>query len=234
MEKEEKAVVQTDEKPVEEKTEPTAEVKEEAQVEAKKEAPPSDYVPLSKYMEERKRRQQLERERELDKAERAKGEIAKRFLDMGYSEEQAKAEAEDRYAQQRRVDEVEKRLALAEIRDLSKQGSLYAGADKYTDEIYQAMKQYGIDARKAYFLVCDPDNIAATLKEEQTQQEQRNLLKRREAEEKKVETAAPEKTETRWKLDDDDRKALRELQRAQPDKGWTEEEYAKVMGRMKG
>ena len=190
-------------------------------------------VPLSALMKakeetkaERRKRLELEQRIAASEAEREKAaEVGRLVDDLGYTEEVAKREVDVRFTDKRRLDEMERRFALREIRDLPKEGSLYADADKYADEIYAEMKRHNIDAKKAYLMVCDSDALELRLKESQTQQEQRNLLKRREAEEKQVESSSPTRPSSPHRLSESDRDILKELQKAQPDMGWTVDTY---------
>ena len=76
-------------------------------------------------------------------------------------------------------------------------------------------------------MVCDTDAIEASIKEEQTQQEQRNLLRRGSAEQKHVENAAAAPVKAGPKLNATDKRALQGLQKHQPKAGWTAEKYWK-------
>jgi hypothetical protein len=179
---------------------------------------------------ERQKRLELEREIAATRAEREKAEEVKRLVDeLGYTEAVAKREVEARFDERRKLADIERRLMLREIRDLARDGTLYAGADKYEDEICDAMKKYGVDAKKAYFLVCDPDIVEAALHDKQTEREQVNLVKRAETEAKRVETAAPTPVKAGPRLSPADLRALKRLQEAQPDAGWTAEKYAEMM-----
>jgi hypothetical protein len=154
-------------------------------------------------------------------------EEAKHLIDdLGYSEDAAKREVDRRHADRQEIATIKKRLAYTDIRDLAKEGGMYAGAGKYADEIYDAMQRFSIDAKRAFLMVCDPDAIAASLKEEQTQREQRDLLSRGNAA-GKVENASPAPPAPTAKLTSHDREILAEMQKAQPGMGWTADKYWK-------
>lgn len=189
-----------------------------------------DHIELRKqYQDEHKRRLELEQRIAATEAEQEKAGEARHLIDdLGYTEEAAKREAGRRFREKDRMDQIEKRLGLAEIRDLAKLGGVYAAAEQYTDEIWEHMKQYNIDAKRAFLLACDPETITRTLKETQTEHEQRNLLQRGETEGKKVETSSATPIRPAYKLDADDRKALKGLQLNQPESHWTVEKYVKM------
>ena len=187
-------------------------------------------VPLAALMEtkrllqqEKQKRLEIERERTLERGERAKADIAKKLVDMGFSEEAAKGEADTRYRQEQRIDQLADRQLDYDIRDLAKGDSFYADAATYGDEIRGKMKEYGVSAEQAYLLVRGP----ARLKETQTETEQRILHKRGETEEKKVETSSATPVTSAHKLTETDRMALKGLQEHQPDAKWTVEKYWK-------
>ncbi len=225
-----KQVAESDDAATEAEGAPAVETEDKGQLNRDRET-----VPLSALIKsreetkaERSKRLALEQQLAESRAEREKADETQHLVDdLGYSEAAAQREVDRRYADRRKMESIEKRLAYGDINGLAKEGSLYAGADRYADEIYDAMRKYDVDAKHAYLMVCDTDAIAASVKEEQTQQEQRNLLKRRDTETKKPETSSPTRVTSSYKLTDTDRAILAELQKAQPDANWTVEKYWK-------
>jgi hypothetical protein len=216
---EEAAVVEVEETP-------PAEVEDEVRNRDKETVPLATLMETKRLLaEEKRRRESLERERSMEHAARAKADIARKLQDdLGYTEDAAKAEAEDRYQSKQRLDKVEQRLLESDIRELSKSNDVYADAMTYKDDIRAKMQELSIDAEQAYLLV----RGSSRMKEIATATEQRALAKRGATSEKRVESSSATSVKAPFNLSATDRKALKGLQEAQPDMGWTAEKYHKL------
>jgi hypothetical protein len=118
-----------------------------------------------------------------------------------------------------------------EIDDLTK-NEMTSDAKTYKDAIvakYKELKAKGadIDMETAYYMVRSP---RLRMKEIIEEKEQKQALKRQEVETKpSTPQSAPSSPKSPYPLDEDDKKALKGLQYAQPNAGWTEERYFKIM-----
>lgn len=222
---EDAAAVETDEAlPVE--------VEDEGKLNREKETVPLATLMETKRLlqEERRRREALERERTIEHAERVKADLARKFEDLGYTPELAKAEADERYQSKRKLDQIEQRLLNSEILELSKSSDVYADAMTYKDDIRAKMQELDVDAEQAYLLV----RGSSRMKEITTAAEQRALAKRGESEGKRVESSSSTSVKNPFKLTGNEQAALRELQEVQPDAGWTAEKFYKMFHRDSG
>ena len=185
-----------------------------------------DYVPLAKYMAEKKRRQELERFFAQQQLEREKWEYENELIARGWPKEEAQRQTEQEFRWRMELGMLRNKQLDYEIRDLARSGDpFFADADSFKDELKQIMNEKRVGAEEAYMLLRGKQR----LREMQLAEEQKRLAKRKEAGMKKVDTAAPGKMQTKYKLDEADRKALAELQKAQPEAGWTIEKYWKLM-----
>ena len=216
---EEAAVVEVEETP-------PAEVEDEVRNRDKETVPLATLMETKRLLaEEKRRRETLERERSMEHAARAKADIARKLQDdLGYTEDAAKAEAEDRYQSKQRLDKVEQRLLESDIRELSKSNDVYADAMTYKDDIRAKMQELSIDAEQAYLLV----RGSSRMKEVATAAEQRALAKRGESEGKRVESSSATSVKTPYKLSAKEQEALQALKDYQPEANWTPEKYHKM------
>jgi hypothetical protein len=124
-----------------------------------------------------------------------------------------------------RVDKVEQEI-LEDIQDYADENPEVL---KYKKEIVEKVKKY----RKA-----DPDfsidEALALIKpskirygEIKTDVEQKQALERRKVEGKKVATSSASSPKNPYPLDEEDKKALEGLQKAQPNRNWTAEKFYK-------
>lgn len=187
--------------------------------------PKSDHVPLSKYMEEKKRRQDLERVISQQEAEREKYRLIGEYIERGYPEAEAQHLAQKDVGQKQELSELKERQWNYDIKDLAKSDVFFADAEAYRDEIKGKMRDLKIGAEEAYMLL---RGRARTL-EMKTEIEQNNLAKRQKAEGKKAVNAAPSAPKNPYALDETDQKALARLRRADPEGKWTAEKYHKLM-----
>jgi len=188
-------------------------------------APKSDHVPLSKYMEEKKRRQEAEKIISQQEAEREKYRLTGEYIERGYPETEAQHLASKDVSQKQKIDALEERQFDYDIKDLAKGDTFFADAETYKAEIKGKMRDLKIGPEDAYMLL---RGRARTL-EMKTEIEQSNLAKRQKAEGKKTVNAAPSAPKNPYALDADDQKALVRLRRADPEGKWTAEKYHKLM-----
>ena len=185
----------------------------------------SDSVPLSKYMQEKKRRQELEKQLAADRAEREKLRLKEEFVQRGWPEQEAEYQAAEKVRQQENERKLQDKLTDIEIKDLAKSDSFYADAETFKDDLKEKMRELNCDAETAYMLI----RGKARTKEMQIEREATAQARRKSASAKKTESAAPSSPKNPYPLDDHDKKALAELQKVQPDAGWTVEKYHKLM-----
>lgn len=206
--------------------ETTEEQTAEEEFTEEKPAPRSEQVPLSKYMQEKKRRQELEKLFNQQAADREKDKLVSELIDRGWPAAEAELQASEKVRQRQEAEEVKLKLLDFEIKDLAKSDPFYSDAEAFKDEIKDKMRDLKCDAETAYMLL----RGKARTREVQLQREQREQVKRKSpAATKKVASAMPEPPKSPYKLDDADKKALAELQKAQPDAKWTAEKYHKLM-----
>ena len=193
----------------------------------------NENVPLGKFLEEKKRRRELEKQvrefqdknssqESLDKLEKIKN-LAK---SKGYDDDFADLMAElskEMLSSVTKVDREEREI-LEDIQDLSEE---YPEAAKYKKEIVEKIKKY----RKVDpdFGVEDALNLIKPSKirtnELKTDIEQKQAIARRSVENKKVANSTGSAPNNPYPLDESDKKALEGLQKAQPHSNWTVKKY---------
>lgn len=208
------------------------EVAEEPAVEeevAEEQEVPVDAVPLAKYMSEKKKRQELERmlHEKLATEENNKRTytLAQDYIQRGYPDTEAYRLAYDtvtKEAEQRKAQEkYETKLFDIELKELAKTDAFFSDAVTYRDEIKDKMRKFDCSVQDAYMLVRGPSRQREWI----TQQEQRAKVKPAQ---KKVETSSAQPMKSKYPLDADDRRALAELQKMQPEAAWTAEKFYKM------
>lgn len=193
----------------------------------------SDHVPLAKYQSEHKKRQEIEKKLQemqsvfsQQRDQHEIGQLAQHYVaTFGVDEQTAQTWAQNAAAQKQQTQQIENRLLRLEIRDLAKTDEFYADAGSFTDEILRIMNEKNLNADQAYLFLRGP----ARLKEIEQDRKQRETVKRTTRDSKKVDTSMPAKTKTPYPLDDADKKALKRLQVAQPDKKWDAKKYFEIM-----
>lgn len=191
----------------------------------------ADTVPLAKYMEERRRRQALEKQAREGEMRAAVERRTAELVERRWPADEAARLAVEQVGTEHRMRDLEERqfsaTASGEIKELARSDDFFADAEAYADEIRETMQSKSVSAEDAYMLL----RGRARTREMATVREQRAAATRRTGPSKKVESASPTAPKAGPKLDADDRKALAELQKVQPAAGWTPEKYAKMMGR---
>lgn len=182
-------------------------------------------VPLSKYISERKRRQEAERVLTGQQIERDRMKLVQQLIDRGWPEDEAQVQAQEKINQWLEIERLKDKQLDYDIRELATADEFYSDAASYKDAIKEKMRAYNVDAKEAYMLI----RGRSRMRELQLQNEQRMAAKRSKIKTKKVENAKPLPVSAPYKLDDYDKKALAELQKAQPEAGWNAEKYFKTM-----
>jgi hypothetical protein len=211
--------------------EETQDIEEIEEVEEKKE----DRVPLNKYLDEKKRRRDLEKRlRDLEDSQLSYqhkqeiDDIKKIVKEKGYDDDFADllSEVTNKLLKSvPKVDKVEQEI-LEDIQDYADENPEVL---KHKKEIIEKVKKY----RKADpdFSVEDALNLIKPSKvrvgELKTDIEQKQAIARRNVEGKKVATASSSSPKNPYPLDEADKKALKGLQDLMPDAGWTIEKYYK-------
>ncbi len=163
---------------------------------------PSESVPLAKFMDEKKKRKELERilqeKQTLEEQQNRKVQEYQTFVQRGYPEQEAwnlandkvNREFEDRKAREK----YESKLFDLEIKDLVKNDAFYSDAESFKDEIKEKMRKLDCSMQDAYMLVRGPSRA----REYQMQQEQRAKAQQAQSKTRKLETpsATPLKSNT--------------------------------------
>lgn len=194
-----------------------------------------DKIPLTKYMQEKKRRKDLEKrlrdleEKSMSQESKERANSIKQLVqERGYDEGVADLFSDmfnEITKQIPKVDRFEQEI-LEDIQDYADDNPEVL---KYKKEIVEKVKKY----RKADpdFSVEDALSLIKPSKirysELKTDIEQKQALERRKVEGKKVATSSASSPKNPYPLDEADKKALEGLQKAQPDKNWTAEKYWK-------
>jgi hypothetical protein len=200
-------------------------------------------VPLSTYLDIKnkykmtKKEYQSLKDKTMDSDLKEYKETTKnKYLKLGYNEDLAEQLAEDlaenRSLVTKRKDSMEESI-IEDIQEL-KSDPIYSDIDYFKDEIIQKIKEtkkkgYDLDIEDAYFIVSKQGKTKA--REQRQNDTQREVLnkKKKGAVSTNVATSGSEASKNKYKLDEDDKKALATLQRMQPDSKWTPEKYFKMM-----
>ncbi len=178
-----------------------------------------------KFEQERKRRQDAEHRLRESSTEKERAKHYAALVEKGYSEEDAWKIAEDKADAEREREESRSLRMDTEIERLVSD-PFFADAETYADELKEAMRENKkISVRQAYMMV----RGEARTREFQQEQEQKNLNNRRKAEGKKIVSSSPSSVTSPYKLDEDDKKALARLRRADPEAKWTVQKYYEIM-----
>jgi hypothetical protein len=193
----------------------------------------NENVPLGKFLEEKKRRRELEKQvrefqeknssqESLDKLEKIKNLAKSKGYDDDFADLMAEV-SKEMLSSVTKVDREEREI-LEDIQDLSEE---YPEAVKYKKEIVEKIKKY----RKVDpdFGVEDALNLIKPSKirtnELKTDIEQKQAIARRNVESKKVANSTSSAPNNPYPLDEADKKALEGLQKAQPNSNWTVKKY---------
>lgn len=210
---------------------------EELEENGEDESEPKDKVPLSRFLEEKKRRKELERKlRENEEKHQSYQEkervdkIRELVTSKGYDEGVADLMADmfnEITKTMPKVDRFEQEI-LQDIQDYADENPEVL---KHKKEIVDKIKKYrkvdpDFGVEEALSLI-KPSKIRYN--EVKTDIEQKNAIARRNNENRKVATSSSTSQKEKYPLDEADRKALEGLQKAQPDKGWTAEKLWKRM-----
>jgi hypothetical protein len=221
--------------------EPVVETVVEPTVEPTPEEPKEDKVPLATLMEEKRKRKDLERqlrefkEKQLDAdVVLTKTQLKQKYVAKGVDEDLAEAFAEEFASLKSEVKkasfkELEDTGIDDDLKELSKDG-FFSDALTFKKEIQDTLKSYkakgiDLDVEDAYFKV----RGKSRLNEYRTEIEQKALLNRRNAEDKKLPSATPAAVKDPYPLDENDKKALEGLQKAMPNAGWDAKKYYTTM-----
>jgi hypothetical protein len=205
----------------------------------------SDTVPLKtylklkdKYKKSRDRLAEFEDNLLDEKAKDFRSAKYEKFVKAGYSEEEAKFFADDAletYVLARGEKKSKKDEAISEeIDDLSYDES-YSDIKDYKNEIVLKLKQakqlgMELSVEDAYFMV-SKTSARKKHKENTIKEEIKESLQRKNNTQGQPVSASGKSSRTKLlaKLDDFDKKALRNLQKYQPERKWTVEKYIEVV-----
>jgi hypothetical protein len=197
----------------------------------------SDYLPVSKYMEEKRRRRQVEEEHRKLKAEKMSNEKASKIerlrglaKDKGYDDDLA--DLLGSFADEllssipNSAGKTEEDFLVEEIRDAQEYGGL-KDAMKFKDQIISRVKKNGLTIEEAYRLESS-GRVKELQGEKRTQEEQIAAMKRRQAAgDKAISVSTDSAKSSATSLTAEDRKLLEHLKRTQPNNNWTAEKFAK-------
>lgn len=194
-------------------------------------------VPLAVLLKEKAKRKELEkRVKELELQDEQKEvdtqitKIQARLVNQGYSEEEAREEAEEVYytrqmARQSKKESEEKSFRL-QLKELATTDNFYKDCELYADEIKAKIKKIpDIDVEEAYMLV----RGGLGRKEFKEDLEQRQAIARRNVATRSGFASNGGSMNSKYQLDDNDKKALAQLQKVQPESGWNAEKYYKFV-----
>lgn len=205
-----------------------------------KEEPKEETVPLSVFLktknelkEFKKKATDLENANLDSEIAKKKAELHQKAIGKGFTPEFAEFFTEQMTEIRQELKSLKapkETLYDDDIEDLAKD-ELTGDAKEYKTEIIAKIKEFKdkgieIDAETAYFKVRNPKQ---RLKELVLDREQKMQLKRSEGEEKEVPPSTPTQPKTQYPLDETDKKALANLQKIQPEAGWTNEKFFKLM-----
>jgi hypothetical protein len=194
-----------------------------------------DRVPLNRFLEEKKRRKELERklreheEKTLTNENRERvDKIRDLVREKGYDDGVADLMSDmfnELSKAMPKVDRVEQEI-LEDIQDLAEENP---DVLRHKKEIVEKVKKYrkvdpDFGVEEALNLI-KPSKIR--LNELKTDIEQKNAIARRSVETKKIPASTSSAPKDKYPLDEDDKKALEGLQKAMPNSGWTTEKYYK-------
>ena len=186
-----------------------------------------DQVPLAKYLDEQRRRKELERQIQADRLEREKLTLKQQYIERGWPEQEAALQAQEKIEAKREFEENRRFRMEYEVKDLARADEFYADAETFKDDIISTMREKSVGAEEAYMMLRGKVRI----KELQTKQEQRSLVRRREVTQKKVASASAAPVASEWKgLDQDDRKGIAKWNEMFPSDPMTPERWKKVRG----
>lgn len=204
-----------------------------------------DKVSIKKFMKEksknrelRKRVQELEdRNLEIEEKETIE-DIVTELADEGLDEAIARKLAKRLVGTSRgrdRDNKFESRI-VEDLEDLAESDSLFDDALDYKIPIIKRIRTYktrgiDLDVEDAYMSVVGKDKIKSKIKTADTREKSRKRLKNKREGVTKTKHASKDtkSSPVNYGLDADDRKALKELQRAQPDAKWTAKKYSIMM-----
>jgi hypothetical protein len=204
-----------------------------------------DVVPLKTHLniksqnrELKKRLSQLEKAQYSSEALEYKNKVKTEYLDAGYDEKSAEMLSKH-LAEIREVAMTKKQPSLEdqildEINDLAETDEFYSDALKYQDNIVLKIREFknkgaDLSVEDAYILV---RNARVRHREVTANKKQREILRNKQTGKTgktNVPTGKGTPLKQTYKLDDNDKKALTELQKAQPDKNWTSKKYYEIM-----
>jgi len=215
---EEPRIVEEPEEPEEPEEEP-----EEPEEEPDSEPEPAhDSVPLAKYMEEKKRRQEAEKVLAQKETEKQRYALKQSLMERGWPEPEAEIQAREQAERDALLKNLQRKTYEMDVRNLAQSNEFFADAEAFKSEILEQMERLDIGAKEAYMMLRGDVRTREML----TKQQQRAATKKPA---KKVENASPTPVKSQYPLTAEERKVLAELQRAQPGAGWTAEKYTKLM-----
>ncbi len=219
--------------------EPVVEPVTEPVVEPVKEPAADDgKVPREELLKERRKRQDTEKRlREYEQKQidaetlQEKETLKQQFMEDGFLEPAAERMAAREVKLSTEIRQMKAGLSSppidTELKELAESDEFYADALDHRNAIAEKMKAFKCDAETAYNLVRGKERR----RDLQTTMEQRLLQKRDDVKGKQVPSSSPSKPVNPYPLDENDKKALKNLQNADPSGKWTEAKYWQIKQR---
>ena len=188
------------------------------------EKPKANDVPLSRFLEEKQKRKDLEKRLRSYEDNEVKNKYKEKWVNKGFEDDYAEAQADIEYKIHLQDAKLKDMELDAEISTLSKEDEYFSDATSYKSEIKAKMKEKGLTAEEAYLIL----RKKSRNREVQIDMEQKELAgKRGNGSVNTNPTSSPSNPRNPYPLDDADKKALLGLQRMMPSAGWNAEKYYK-------
>lgn len=198
-------------------------------------------VPMAKYIEERKKRQEeqakiqalelqlksLQPNKQDDEVSQYRQSIVDEYTGMGYESDFTESLADkltNLYKLALGNKKEEKEVVdkdMLEIIKLKSESTYYDNADSFADKIKESMKKHGVTAKQAYNMLVEP-----TVRQKEL--EQRTLAKGTGSQSKKestIQSKGGSSSTVNTLKSQSDRDALKMLQESFPNDGWDEKKY---------
>jgi len=245
MDEEEKDDVQIKDEVEDVKTDEVLDLENDSVDEVDKTEQEDQSVPLSTYLELKNKYKSTKKEyaelkdKTIDKdLLEYKENIKNKYVKEGYNEDLAEMLANDLSEMRASIQQRDSKYAYIEedIEDLSSD-PIFRDIGDYKESIIEKIKEtkkkgYDLTVEDAYIIV-SRGNTRTKLKDRKINDTQREILNRKNkgTTTMNVATSSSNSSTPKYKLDQDDRKALIELQKMQPDAKWTPEKYYKMRHR---
>lgn len=216
------------------------EEEEDQEEEEEEEEEKEETVPLKTYLDVKKKYKNLRKKQEaLEEKERSqrlkdkRASIMKRWKDAGYDDEAAALFADEQLETYKEIEELKAMRQDSYLdEDVDDLVDEYPEAEKHRAKIKAKIKKYErngdeISAEEAYLLIA---GTKSALRDKKVRDEQTKRIKNTNKKKgSNVKTSSGGTPKDVYQLDKYDLKALKRLQKAQPDAGWNRKKYFEMM-----